>query len=220
MASFGPARCGFAVRNPCCRSKNVDSRADAPASIGSAFRADAQHFGALSSHFPRPPQHGPSAPKPRRLQKLIDAGRCPFNPPAKSIFRPPTDAANDHPTGHRATLGFTPRPCVLTIRPASRHRIVRHAPADFGYNPHNGGRFSSTNFTRRATGPHEQMLASRRTPHKVLLVIWRWQHPRGYDRIGRRIEFPNSQDYFSWFSLVGTCDGCKRMLSVADFECA
>jgi hypothetical protein len=31
---------------------------------------------------------------------------------------------------------------------------------------------------------------------------------------------PNTQDYFSWFSLVGTCDGCKRMLSVADFECA
>jgi hypothetical protein len=33
-------------------------------------------------------------------------------------------------------------------------------------------------------------------------------------------EYPNTQDYFSWFSLVGTCDGCKRMLSVADFECA
>jgi hypothetical protein len=33
-------------------------------------------------------------------------------------------------------------------------------------------------------------------------------------------EFPNSQDYFSWFSLVGTCDGCKRMLGVADYECA
>jgi hypothetical protein len=33
-------------------------------------------------------------------------------------------------------------------------------------------------------------------------------------------EFPNSEDYFSWFSLVGTCDGCERMLNVADFECA
>lgn len=33
-------------------------------------------------------------------------------------------------------------------------------------------------------------------------------------------EFPNTQDYFSWFSLVGTCDGCKRMLNVTDFECA
>jgi hypothetical protein len=33
-------------------------------------------------------------------------------------------------------------------------------------------------------------------------------------------EFPNAQDYFSWFSLVGTCDGCGRTLNVADFECA
>jgi hypothetical protein len=33
-------------------------------------------------------------------------------------------------------------------------------------------------------------------------------------------EYPNTQDYFSWFSLVGTCEGCKRMLNVADFECA
>lgn len=33
-------------------------------------------------------------------------------------------------------------------------------------------------------------------------------------------EFPDSQDYFSWFSLVGTCEGCKRTLNVADFECA
>jgi hypothetical protein len=33
-------------------------------------------------------------------------------------------------------------------------------------------------------------------------------------------EFPNSQDYFSWFSLVGRCEGCKRLLNVADFECA
>lgn len=33
-------------------------------------------------------------------------------------------------------------------------------------------------------------------------------------------ENPNPQDYFSWFSLVGTCEGCKRTLNVADFECA
>ena len=33
-------------------------------------------------------------------------------------------------------------------------------------------------------------------------------------------EFPNTQEYFSWFSLVGTCEGCQRMLRVADFECA
>jgi hypothetical protein len=33
-------------------------------------------------------------------------------------------------------------------------------------------------------------------------------------------EFPNVQDYFSWFSLVGRCAGCGRMLNVADFECA
>jgi hypothetical protein len=33
-------------------------------------------------------------------------------------------------------------------------------------------------------------------------------------------EFPNTQDYFGWFSLAGTCDGCKRMLNVTDFECA
>jgi hypothetical protein len=33
-------------------------------------------------------------------------------------------------------------------------------------------------------------------------------------------EYPNTQDYFSWFSLVGTCAGCKRKLNVADFECA
>ena len=32
--------------------------------------------------------------------------------------------------------------------------------------------------------------------------------------------FPNSEDYFSSFSLVGTCEGCNRMLNVADFECA
>ena len=28
------------------------------------------------------------------------------------------------------------------------------------------------------------------------------------------------QDLFSWFSLVGKCAGCGRLLSVADFECA
>ena len=33
-------------------------------------------------------------------------------------------------------------------------------------------------------------------------------------------EFPNSEDFFSWFSLVGVCEGCNRMLNVADFECA
>ena len=33
-------------------------------------------------------------------------------------------------------------------------------------------------------------------------------------------EFPNTEDYFSWFSLVGTCEGCQRVLRVADFECA
>lgn len=33
-------------------------------------------------------------------------------------------------------------------------------------------------------------------------------------------DFPNSQDYFSWFTLIGTCDTCHRTLNVADFECA
>jgi hypothetical protein len=33
-------------------------------------------------------------------------------------------------------------------------------------------------------------------------------------------QFPNVQDCFSWFSLLGKCDGCRRMLNVADFECA
>lgn len=33
-------------------------------------------------------------------------------------------------------------------------------------------------------------------------------------------DFPNPQDYFGSFSLVGTCAGCNRQLSVADFECA
>jgi hypothetical protein len=33
-------------------------------------------------------------------------------------------------------------------------------------------------------------------------------------------EFPNTEDYFSWFSLVGSCADCKRMLNVADVECA
>ena len=28
------------------------------------------------------------------------------------------------------------------------------------------------------------------------------------------------QELFSWFSLVGQCSGCSRLLSVADFECA
>jgi hypothetical protein len=30
----------------------------------------------------------------------------------------------------------------------------------------------------------------------------------------------NEQNLFTWFSLVGKCDGCKRVLHVADFECA
>jgi hypothetical protein len=28
------------------------------------------------------------------------------------------------------------------------------------------------------------------------------------------------QDLFSWFSAVGKCRGCSRLLSIADFECA
>ncbi len=32
--------------------------------------------------------------------------------------------------------------------------------------------------------------------------------------------FPETHNYFSWFSLVGTCDGCQSPLNVADFECA
>jgi hypothetical protein len=28
------------------------------------------------------------------------------------------------------------------------------------------------------------------------------------------------EDLFSWFSLVGECAGCSRLLAVADFECA
>lgn len=30
----------------------------------------------------------------------------------------------------------------------------------------------------------------------------------------------NEQDLFTWFSLIGRCDGCERLLHVADFECA
>jgi hypothetical protein len=30
----------------------------------------------------------------------------------------------------------------------------------------------------------------------------------------------NEQNLFTWFSLVGQCDGCGRVLHVADFECA
>jgi hypothetical protein len=30
----------------------------------------------------------------------------------------------------------------------------------------------------------------------------------------------NEQNLFTWFSLVGHCEGCKRLLRVADFECA
>jgi hypothetical protein len=33
-------------------------------------------------------------------------------------------------------------------------------------------------------------------------------------------DHPDSQDFFSWFSFVGTCDRCGRTLNVADFECA
>lgn len=30
----------------------------------------------------------------------------------------------------------------------------------------------------------------------------------------------NEHNLFTWFSLVGECEGCKRVLRVADFECA
>jgi hypothetical protein len=32
--------------------------------------------------------------------------------------------------------------------------------------------------------------------------------------------FPNPHDFFSWFTLVGKCEGCRRNLTVADYECA
>jgi hypothetical protein len=38
------------------------------------------------------------------------------------------------------------------------------------------------------------------------------------DRTGLFAE--SEQEYFSWFSLVGECDGCKQLLRVVDFECA
>src|SRR5262249_47862620 len=28
------------------------------------------------------------------------------------------------------------------------------------------------------------------------------------------------KDLFTWFSLVGKCPGCSRLLSITDFECA
>jgi hypothetical protein len=30
----------------------------------------------------------------------------------------------------------------------------------------------------------------------------------------------NEHNLFTWFTLVGECDGCKRVLTIADFECA
>ena len=32
--------------------------------------------------------------------------------------------------------------------------------------------------------------------------------------------YPNPHDFFSWFTLVGKCEGCHRNLTVADYECA
>ena len=30
----------------------------------------------------------------------------------------------------------------------------------------------------------------------------------------------NEHNLFTWFSLVGECDGCNRVIAIADFECA
>jgi hypothetical protein len=66
-----------------------------------------------------------------------------------------------------------PRPRTRPVpqKPSSRGRFVQDEATTTRYNPHSGGRFSSTDFTPRATGAPGERPATCRTRHKVLFVI-------------------------------------------------
>jgi hypothetical protein len=53
-----------------------------------------------------------------------------------------------------------------------------------------------------------------------LQAIARFEYPDDLFESGFEEFRGREQDLFSWFSLVGKCSGCGRLLDVADFECA
>jgi hypothetical protein len=62
------------------------------------------------------------------------------------------------------------RPTAPADKPSSRGRFVQDEATTTRYNPHSGGRFSSTDFMPSATGAPGERPATWRTRHKVLFV--------------------------------------------------
>jgi hypothetical protein len=51
-------------------------------------------------------------------------------------------------------------------------------------------------------------------------VYARFEYPAGLFHSKFKKFRGREQDFFSWFTAVGKCPGCSRLLSITDFECA
>ena len=154
MLSSVPAPDDRAPRRPMpMRALAAVAAAATATMVGLATPALAAHGGASRS---------PWSPRPRRSRSAREA---PLQPTATSNGLP----------GGRGERRFdgSARAPATSSRP-----FAQDVPTAARYNPHSGGRFSSTDFMQSATGPSESTLAVRRTPHKVLFVIPPWEAPR------------------------------------------
>jgi hypothetical protein len=73
--------------------------------------------------------------------------------------------------------------------------------------------------TLRGEGPRTHY-ACNECGVRPMIAYARFEHSGGELEDSFMDRFPNTHDYFSWFSLVGSCEGCRRTLNVADYECA
>ncbi len=76
-----------------------------------------------------------------------------------------------------------------------------------------------TSATIRGKG-ERQPFACKTCGVRPMIAYARFEHSDEtlYDSTGELIG--KEQDLFTWFSLVGRCDGCEQLVNVSDFECA
>jgi hypothetical protein len=84
-----------------------------------------------------------------------------------------------------------------------------------GYDAETGGMSASY----RGEGERAQFVCHRCGPRQVQ-VFARFEYPDDLFEPSSKEFRGREQDLFSWFSLVGKCEQCGRLMEVADCECA
>jgi hypothetical protein len=73
--------------------------------------------------------------------------------------------------------------------------------------------------TARSKGERSEYSCSHCGPRGMNVIV-RFEYPDDLFGAVRETFRGREQDLFTWFSLIGKCPGCTRLLAVTDFECA